>query len=136
MVHEQGKQPKNGFFAVDVRSVHYACQHGVNAATAYIVMAAGTGGDNATTRWSVNAVETHTSISRPRASEAVKKLKQLKLVDEVRGGKHPHYRLRSWAELTRPQPGNLSPKQQEVFERIKRGEPLETKLRAVANDLQ
>jgi hypothetical protein len=32
-----------GFFAVDVRSVHYACQHGINTGTAYIVMAAGTG---------------------------------------------------------------------------------------------
>ena len=59
----------NGFFAVDVRSFAEACAD-VNMATAYLVMARGTGGDNVTTAWSVNAIEKHTNMSRNRRDRA------------------------------------------------------------------
>ena len=52
------------FFAVDRRTWALACQHGMNTAVVYLVLTRGSGPDQRTTSWSINAVEKYTSISR------------------------------------------------------------------------
>jgi hypothetical protein len=54
-------------------------------------MARGTGRDNATTQWSVNAIEQRTGISRPNADKAVKDLLARGVWKKTRDGKHPIY---------------------------------------------
>jgi hypothetical protein len=44
---------------------------GLNPAVAYLVLARGSGADNRTTAWSVNAIEGYTGIGRPRAKKAI-----------------------------------------------------------------
>jgi hypothetical protein len=55
------------FFAIDRRSWAAVCGQGLNAAIVYLVMARGSGGDQRTTSWSINAVENYTGVSRSRA---------------------------------------------------------------------
>jgi hypothetical protein len=55
-------------------------------------MARGTGRDNVTTQWSVNAIEQRTGISRPNADKAVRDLVDRGVWEKSRGGKHPIYR--------------------------------------------
>jgi hypothetical protein len=99
MVHEQGQRPKNhGFFAVDVRCFRKACSD-LNMAAAYLVMACGTGGDNGTTAWSVNAIEKYTRISRSRAKTAIEQLIGSGLAVKVKSGSYPRYKLRALVEL-------------------------------------
>lgn len=80
------------FFAVDRRAWLRACELGLNAAVSYLVLAAGTGQDQRTTFWSVNAVEKYTAIARGRADTSVKLLIErglIRLGDGTR--KHPRY---------------------------------------------
>ncbi len=80
------------FFAVDRRAWLRACELGLNAAVSYLVLAAGTGQDQRTTFWSVNAVEKYTAIARGRADASVKLLIErglIRLGDGTR--KHPRY---------------------------------------------
>ena len=81
------------FFAVDRRAWARACSLGINAAVAYLMLARGTGADNRTSTWSVQAIETYTSISRGRAQEALKSLRQAGLIQVLRQGTRPKYRL-------------------------------------------
>jgi hypothetical protein len=81
----------DGFFAVDRRAWARVCQLGMNVAVAYLVLARGSGGDNRTTAWSVNAIETYTGIGRPRAQKAVTALKQSGLIRHDQGGSRPMY---------------------------------------------
>lgn len=81
------------FFAVDRTQFHRVCDHGLSAMTAYLVLAAGTGGDHATTSWGVHAIEKYTGLSRGRASEALKLLRECKLL------KHRGARMRIGAHL-------------------------------------
>src|SRR4051794_32665128 len=62
---------RGDFFAVDRRAWSFVCKRTMNAAVAYLVCARGTGGDNRTTKWSVNAIEARTGISRSRARAAM-----------------------------------------------------------------
>jgi hypothetical protein len=99
MVPDQSQQSNNkGFFAVDVRCFRKACAN-INTATAYLVMACGTGGNNGTTAWSVNAIEKYTSISRSRSKLAIEQLIGGGLVLRVKSGLYPRYRLLSWQDL-------------------------------------
>jgi hypothetical protein len=45
-----------GFFSIDRGAFRCAAVGGLNSAVAYLVMARGTGPDNRTTQWSVNAI--------------------------------------------------------------------------------
>ena len=54
-------------------------------------MARGTGRDNRTTQWSVNAIEKYTGISRPNAKKAVKDLLDRGMWKKTRDGNHPIY---------------------------------------------
>jgi hypothetical protein len=86
-------------FAIDRRIWARVCDLGVNAAIGFLVIARGTGGDNRTTSWSVNAIEKYTSISRPRAVVAVKALIADKLLTVLKEGKRPQYRIASPDEV-------------------------------------
>src|SRR5258708_18172327 len=61
--------------------------------TAYLVLARGSGHDQRTTSWSVNAIESHTGIGRPRAQKAIVALVQAGLVRITRGRTKPKYSI-------------------------------------------
>lgn len=84
---------RGGFFAVDRRSWAFVCSLGLNAAVSYLVMARGTGGDQATTSWSVNAIEKYTGIGRKRADQAIELLLQRGAVIRLQAGRKPRYRI-------------------------------------------
>jgi hypothetical protein len=106
------------FFAIDRRAWATACALGINEAVAYLVLAPGTGGDNRTTWWSVNAIETYTNISRARAQKAVQALVTAGLVRKDKGGSRPRYYIMPVEEAARSQP--LSHQEQGVLDRIVR----------------
>ena len=74
------------FFAVDKRSWVAACDLGMQAAVAYLVLATGTGRDNRTS-WSTNAIERCTGIGRKRAKAAIGKLTEAAM-ERSRSSKH------------------------------------------------
>lgn len=80
------KTAKERFFAVDARSWPMVCELGMPAAVSYLVLACGSGGDQTTTRWSVDAITRHTGISRPRAKLAVAALVKAGLIKIEKGG--------------------------------------------------
>ena len=82
------------FFAIDRRSWAAATALGLNPAVAYIVMACGTGKDNRSTAWSVDAVRRHGGLTLLRSQAAVRLLSAegfLRLTND--GGKRPRYDL-------------------------------------------
>lgn len=90
------RRPSEGrgeFFALDSRMWEKACGLGVNAAVAYMALACGTGPDNATTSWSVHALEQR-FFTRQRAQKAIADLIKAKLLDQTGfGGKATKYKL-------------------------------------------
>jgi hypothetical protein len=78
-----------GFFVIDRGAFRCAAAGGLNSAIAYLVMARGTGPDNRTTQWSVNAIEKYTGISRPNAKKAVQDLLDRGIWKKARDGNHP-----------------------------------------------
>lgn len=70
------RKPIGNFFAIAPLAWARACALGLNAAVAYLVLAAFSGRDNTWTLAGYNAVETHTGISRGRAHEAVQRLEE------------------------------------------------------------
>lgn len=75
---------RGDFFAVDYRAWQRACELGLNAAVAYLLLARGTLKDNRTTSWSVHATEGRTGISRPKAKIAIDKLVANGLVENLK----------------------------------------------------
>jgi hypothetical protein len=84
---------RGDFFAVDRESWAAVLGLGLNAAVVYLVLARGTGRDNSTTSWSVNAVEKYTAISRHRARAALHSLVQAGLIRWKTPGNRPRYDL-------------------------------------------
>lgn len=83
-------QTRGGFFGVDRRTWARICVPGsLNEAVAYLVLACGTGRDNVTSTWSVEAIERRTGISRYRAATAIKNLQTEGFVRKTRGGTRP-----------------------------------------------
>ena len=89
----------NGFFAVGRQTFISACGLGINPACAFLVMACGTGKDNATTRWSAEAVGNHVGMRWSAAKEAIEALCTAGLV--TKGGKptRPSYKLKKEGDL-------------------------------------
>ena len=84
------------FFAVDLFIVKDIIDGlGLREACVYLVMATGTGRDNRSTNWSVNAVQNYTGISVRRAKDAVNNLCAKGWVKRLSTGtkKHPKYKL-------------------------------------------
>jgi hypothetical protein len=82
------------FFAIDRRSWAAVTALGLNPAVAYIVMACGTGKDNRSTAWSVDAVRRHGGLTLLRSQAAVRLLGDqgfLRLTND--GGRRPRYDL-------------------------------------------
>jgi hypothetical protein len=80
-----------GFFSIDRGTFRCAAIGGLNSAIAHLVIARGTGPDNRTTQWSVNAIEKYTGISRPNAKKAVAGLLDCGIWKKTRDGNHPVY---------------------------------------------
>lgn len=89
------------FFAVDARTWGHVCAQGMAPACAYLVLARFSGGDNATTKASVQAIEKHTAISRRHARAALDALVAAKAIEQSstpRG--FPLYKLRAWHDVS------------------------------------
>tara|TARA_Y100001973_G_C5205732_1_gene341421 strand:+ start:2914 stop:3897 length:984 start_codon:yes stop_codon:yes gene_type:complete len=82
------------FFAIGSEEFKEACQIGMNAAVTFIVLARGTGRDNATTSWSALSVFKYSGMARRRAKDAIDALVAANLVEILKSGKTPRYRLR------------------------------------------
>lgn len=98
----------------------------MNPAVAYLVIACGTGGDNRTSKWSTNAIEARTGISRSRSKEAITKLEEHGAVwrDPDSKPDRPKYKLRAahdipWCEGFPPT--SLAPKYQPVLDFMRDG---------------
>jgi hypothetical protein len=94
------KRNAGNIFAVDRRAWAKVCDIGLNAAVAYLMLARGSGGDQRTVWWSVNALEKRTGISRPNAKKAIETLKQHGLVRQIKAGTKPQYYIVPAHELT------------------------------------
>jgi hypothetical protein len=81
------------FFAVDKTRFDPACELGLNPAVAYLAVTRGAGRNHALSFWSVNAIEQHTGISRPKAKVALQALIDRGLFKKERGGARPRYRI-------------------------------------------
>ena len=106
-------------------------------AAAYLVMACGTGGDNVTSSWSVNAIKKHTKIASTRAKEAIERLIKKRLVTKVNGVKPPRYKLTTWAQFLGKDRDEtpLTKDQSETLEIIKAGGGLSAKQKTIAHQL-
>ena len=84
-----------GFFAIGRDEFLEACELGMNPAVSLLVLARGTGRDNATTSWSALSVCQHTGIARRRAKEAIGALIENNIVEllEIKAGKFPKYKI-------------------------------------------
>lgn len=91
------------FFAVDYGAWPAVCELGLNAATAYVVLARFSGRDNTHTAASVQAIEAHTGMARERAKEAIATLIKARLVELVPESPRtrPRYLLRAWGDVYR-----------------------------------
>lgn len=87
---------RGDFFAIGLDEFLEACELGMNPAVSLLVMARGTGRDNATTSWSALSVWQHTGIARRRAKEAIEALIEKEIVEliEIKAGKFPKYKIR------------------------------------------
>lgn len=92
---EGGKKKKGRgeFFAIGREEWEKACEHGLNIATTFLVMARGTGGDQRTSTWSTKAVAAHTGIAKPRAKRFIGEVCEAGLAEKTRGGNFPIYKV-------------------------------------------
>jgi hypothetical protein len=82
------------FFAVDKRAFAAACALGLNEAAAYLVIACGSGRNNATSSWSATAIEKYAGISRRgKAKEATQRLVEHELLGQEGSAMHPRYKI-------------------------------------------
>lgn len=110
------------FFAVDRRVWADVVRLGMNAAVAYLVLARGTGRDNRSTSWSIQAIERYTGISRSRAGAAVRLLCESRFIQSVGLTSRPQYRLVEYeALLTQVALKPLTIREQVLYERISEG---------------
>lgn len=84
----------NGFFAIGQKQWTEACKMGLNHAVMFLVMARGSGRDNATTRWSAEAAFKHTGLAWRRGNACITDLTLNSLVLlKKKIGKRPLYKL-------------------------------------------
>ena len=90
----------SGFFAVGRDTFIQACSLGMNPACALLVMASGTGKDNATTKWSAEAISNHVGVRWSTAKEAINALLKVDIV-VLKPGKstRPSYKLSKDGDL-------------------------------------
>jgi hypothetical protein len=122
-----------GFFSIDRGAFRCAAAGGLNSAIAHIIMARGTGRDNRTTQWSVNAIEQRTNISRLNADKAVKDLLARGIWKRTRDGKHPIYEAVPGNEIPG---GPFTAVEKEVIAAIRNGNPVSYEGKAAAEALK
>jgi hypothetical protein len=81
------------FFAIGKPQWNAVCDLGLNPAVSFLVMARGTGADNATTAWSMNSIETYGGITWRRARDAVDILATANITERTKAGSKPRYKL-------------------------------------------
>lgn len=81
------------FFAIGAKEFAAACDLGMNPAVAFLIMARGTGRDNATTSWSALSIFNHSGMARRRAQTAIETLTGAGLVEVLQAGRKPRYKL-------------------------------------------
>lgn len=113
------------FFAVDQRVWAQVAKLGVNESVSYLALARGTGRDNATTRWSVYAIERYTGISRDAARAAIRHLIFKGFIACEKPGSRPTYRLLPASEIRDADlwPG-LRPEESCVLRAVQAGCPI------------
>ncbi len=120
----------NGFFAVDIRRIEQAARIGLNPSVSYLILAAGTGADQSTTSWSVNAIEKYTGISRGRSQKGIKDLIAGRLVDQIEAGSKPRYKIKPWADQLEDELAPMKPGAQRLVRAAAAGEAPDSKDRA------
>lgn len=90
---------KGNFFAVGAKEFAQACELGIRPAVALLVMARGTLKDNATTSWSAQSVFNYTGMAWRRAQSAIELLIEEGLVEQLKEGKKPRYKLKKPQEV-------------------------------------
>lgn len=86
--------PAKDIFAVDRQSWTQVCVLlGIDAAASYLVLARGTGRDNASTAWSANAIEKHVGIHHRIAAKQIDAMRRQGLIEQLRDGSRPRYKL-------------------------------------------
>lgn len=127
---------QSGFFAIDQRSFHEVVRLGPNAAAAYLVLSAGTGADNMTTRWSTNAVQKYAGLALKRARAAIELLENKHFLRNDGTRARPHYRIATFDQLhTCGAPGLNTDRQREVFAAIEQGAQPSKQDRGIADGL-
>lgn len=127
----KSREPKQRgqFFIVDVPTFVAVCKLGdVDAAAAYLILAAGTGPDNRTTTWSREAINQRTGLNWRKADTAIAQLVKGGFVQWLTPSGAPRPRLALPLLETR-QP--LPPRLKKLAERLVNGEDLKS-----AQDLQ
>ncbi|MBC8787103.1 hypothetical protein [Pseudomonas fluorescens] len=81
------------FFAIGADEFAAACDLGIKPAVSLLVLARGTGKDNATTSWSAQAIFEKTGIAWRRAKEAIEALCAADIVKVLKAGKKPRYKI-------------------------------------------
>lgn len=89
----EAKKSKNGIFIVGKQEFITACGIGMNAAVALLIMARGSQGNNRTTSWSCKAISERAGITRAKADKAVNLLIEHGLVEKIKEGSRPQYRI-------------------------------------------
>jgi hypothetical protein len=94
LLSANASEPIGEFFVIDRRSWARVCALGIDPAIAYLTLARGTGRSNATTSWSVNAIEKHARMPRRTARDAIDLLEAAGVIDRVADRTRPRYELR------------------------------------------
>ena len=84
---------RGNFFAVELGMLHKIADMGLNEACLYLIYCCGSGKDNSTTKWSVNALTKYTRISVRRGKKAAEQLNELEYITVLKSGKHPKFRI-------------------------------------------
>lgn len=84
---------QGNFFVVGKSQWEKACALGMNPAVGLLVLARGTGRDNATTSWSADAISRYTGISWRRAKKALQSLIDTELLACLKKGAKPRYQV-------------------------------------------
>lgn len=114
------KTARERFFAIDARSWPKVCELGMPAAVSYLVLACGSGGDQTTTGWSVDAITRHTGIGRPRAKKAIETLEKAGLIKTEKGGTRPRYSIiHAHKRIEEPKP--LLEEEQRILDIVAKG---------------
>ena len=97
--------------------------HLVSGALTYLLLARGTGADNRSSTWSVQAIEKYSNISRGRAAGALRDLQRAGAIQVLREGTRPKY----WLTAAHEVPGSevylppLDEEEQGIFDLVRNG---------------